>query len=415
MKRRYGILLLLTVGAAILAQCQNSVTNAPTKAKELRPLTQAEQQIATSSQSFGVDVFRNVVANEQKGKNVFISPLSLSMALAMTVNGAAGDTRTAMMKTLDVPNSNVTELDASYQSLMKLLLNVDPKVQMELANSIWYRNNFKVQQGFIDTCQNYYDAQVQGLNFGDGKSADVINKWVSGKTNGHISNLVKSPIPDSLVMYLINAIYFKGDWRHQFDKKNTATGDFTLSDGSKVKSQMMHMETPMPYYQSSQAQVLDMAYGDSVFSMTVLLPSPGTNIDDFVANLTREKLDNWIGQLQRRKVQIIMPKFKIEYSTDLNKVLSDMGMKVAFDPYKADFSNINPNAQLYISKVKQKSYVNVDEEGTEAAAATSVAIGVNAVVSVPVFRADRPFVYLIRERSSGAILFIGKMENPVSN
>jgi serpin B len=295
---------------------------------------------------------------------------------------------------------------------MKLLLNADPKVQMEIANSMWYKNDFKVQQGFIDTCQNYYDAQVKGLNFGDGKSADVINNWVSDKTNGRITNMVKSPIPGDIVMYLMNAIYFKGDWRHQFDKKNTASGNFTLSDGSKVQSQMMHMETPMPYYQSSEAQVLDMAYGDSVFSMTVLLPSPGTSIDDFVANLTREKLDNWIGQLQREKVQIIMPRFKIEYNTDLNKVLSDMGMQIAFDPIKANFSNINPNAQLYISKVKQKSYVNVDEEGTEAAAATSVSIGLSAVEPVPVFRADRPFVYLIRERSSGAILFIGKMENP---
>ncbi|HKI46394.1 MAG TPA: serpin family protein [Balneolales bacterium] len=412
MKRRYGILSLLIVSTAILAQCQNSITNPPTKAKELRPLTQTEQQIATSSQSFGVDVFRNVVANEQKGKNVFISPLSLSMALAMTVNGAAGDTRAAMMKTLDMSNSSMKDMNTSYQSLMKLLLNADPKVQMNLANSIWYRNTFQAQQNFISTCQSYFDAEVKGLNFSDSKSVDVINKWVSDKTNGHITNMVQPPIPGNIVMYLMNAIYFKGDWRHQFDKKKTKLEDFTLSDGTKVKPEMMNMETVMPYNQSSGTQVLDMAYGDSVFTMTVILPPAGTSIDDFVANLTRDKLDNWIGQLHNEKVNISIPKFKIDYTTDLNKVLSDMGMKVAFDPNNADFSNINPNEQLYISKVKQKSYVNVDEEGTEAAAATSVSIGVNAVISVPVFRADRPFVYLIRERSSGTILFIGKMENP---
>ncbi len=413
MKRRYGILCFIIINSVILAQCQNSITNPPTQVKELRTLTQAEQQIATSSQSFGVDVFRNVVANEDKGKNVFISPLSLSMALGMAVNGAGGDTKTSMMKAMKVSGLDMKGFDESYQSLMKLLLNADPKVQMEIANSIWYRNNFSVQQDFIKTCQSYFDAEVQGLNFGNGKSADVINNWVNDKTNGRITKMIQPPISSEIVMYLMNAIYFKGDWRHQFDKKNTKPEDFTLSDGTKVKPDMMNMETPMPFYQSEGTKVLDMAYGDSVFTMTVILPPTGTNIDDFVANLTSDKLGNWIGQLHNEKVNISMPKFKVEYNTNLNKVLSDMGMKVAFDPYNANFSNINPNGQLYISKVKQKTFVKVDEEGTEAAAATSIAIGLTAVERIPVFRADRPFVYLIRERSSGTILFIGKMENPV--
>jgi len=400
------------MNTVFLVQCQNSITNPRTQVKELRPLTQTEQQIATSSQSFGVDAFRNVVANEDNGKNVFISPLSLSLALGMTVNGANGDTKTAMLKALEVSGIDLKSLDESYQSLMKLLLNADPKVQMQIANSIWYRNGFTAQQDFIKTCQSYFDAEVRGLNFDDAKSADVINNWVNDKTNGRITKMIQPPISDEIVMYLMNAIYFKGDWRHQFDKKNTVPEDFTLSDGTKVKPDMMNMETHMPFYQSDGIKMLDMAYGDSVFSMTVILPPSGTNIDDFVANLTRDKLDTWIGQLHNVKVKITMPKFKIEYETDLNKVLADMGMKVAFDPLHADFSNINPDKQLYISKVKQKTYVKVDEEGTEAAAATSVSIRVTAIIDTPVFRADRPFVYLIRERSSGTILFIGKMENP---
>lgn len=420
MKRRYGILLCIVAVALTVTQCYNSVTNTNTDSlvRELRPLTQTEQKIATSSQSFGVDVFKNVVGNGDK--NVFISPLSLSMALAMTVNGAAGDTRTAMLKTLDVSDSNVQDLDASYQSLMKLLTNADPKVQMELANAIWYRNTFSVQQSFINTCQKYYGARVQGLNFKDNHSADIINNWVSDQTHGKITKMVQAPIDPNIVMYLMNAIYFKGNWRYQFDKKKTAPDDFTLSDGSKVRPEMMHVTTTMPFYGSDEVQMLDMAYGDSLFSMTVLLPPLGTSIDDFVAKLTRDKLNNWIGQLHPLNVQITMPKFKIKCDTTFKQALIKMEMGVAYDPLNADFTKINPDKKLHlhISKVEQKSFVNVDEKGTEAAAVTKVTVvtvicdcgGINDDY---IFNVDRPFVYLIRERTSGTILFIGKMENPL--
>lgn len=416
MKRAYGILLLLTISAIFLTQCQNTITNPDPSVKTLRPLTHTEQMLANSSQSFGVDVFRNLAENTA-GKNVFISPLSLSMALGMTVNGAADSTRTAMMNALEVSETDVPGLDASYQSLIKLLTNADPQVKMQLANSIWYRNTFQVQQNFIDTCKNFFGAQVQGLDFGSGNAANVINNWVSDKTNGLITKMVQPPISDTIVMYLINAIYFKGSWRYQFDKSKTEPGDFTLSNGRIVKPDMMQQTATFPTYRASDGtQMLDMAYGDSLFSMTVILPPSGTNIDTFISGLTRAKLDNWISQLYRTKIQVIIPKFKIAYDTTFNKVLADMGMGVAFSPKYANFTNINPDKSLHlhISQVKQKSYVKVDEEGTEAAAVTAVSMGVTAVgpTEPPVFRADRPFVYLIRERTSGTILFIGKMENP---
>lgn len=418
MKRRYGFLLSIVALAFLMTRCYNSITNTDTSAKGMRPLTQTEQKIATSSQSFGVDVFKSVV-NQQQNSNVFISPLSLSMALGMTMNGAAGDTRSAMLKTLGVTDSSVTDLDASYQSLTKLLLDADPKVQMELANSIWYRNTFHVQQDFIKTCQSYYDAAVQGLDFNNDGSADVINSWVSDKTHGKITKMIEPPIDRHIVMFLMNAIYFKGDWRYRFDKKKTAPGDFTLANGSKVRPEMMHLTGTMPCYFSGDVRMLDMAYGDSLFSMTVLLPPEGTNINDFVAGLTRDKLNNWISQLHPvNNLQVTMPKFKIAYKISLGSVLSDLGMGIAFDPLKADFTKINPDKSLHlhISKVDQKSYVNVDEEGTEAAAVTKVTVVYTSVsAGNPEFRVDRPFVYLIRERTSGTILFIGKMENPVSS
>lgn len=419
MKKRYLILGLIIVSALFLWQCKNSVTNATTDntVKNLRPLTATEQQIATSSQSFGIDVFRNLV-NNTSGKNVFISPLSLSMALAMTVNGAKDSTRSDMLYALDIPDTSVKQLDASYQSLTKLLINADPNVQLDLANAIWYRNTFKVEQNFIRTCKKYYGAQVQGLDFTSTNAVNTINNWVSNQTNGKITKMVNPPIQKTTIMYLMNAIYFLGNWRYQFDKKNTAPGKFTLSDSSVVRPEMMHMTATMPLYLSDKVQLLDMAYGDSTFSMDVLLPPKGTNIDNFVANLTRSKLNSWIGQLHREKVAVTMPKFKISYDTTFKNVLTKMGMGIAYDPLNANFTGINPDKRLHlhISKVEQKSYVKVNEEGTEAAAVTKVTISYASVGipnDPPVFIVNRPFVYLIRERSSGTILFIGKMANPM--
>jgi len=422
MKRRYLLLAGLIISTLFLWQCKSLLSNksktSDNTVKTLPALTNSEQKIATTSQTFGIDLFKNV-DDSAKGENVFLSPLSLSMALAMTTNGAKNNTRTAMMKTLEMPNMSVSDMNASYQNLIKLLINADPNVKMEIANSIWYQNNFNVLNNFIQTCENYYGAKVKGLDFGKSSSADTINHWVSDKTHGHIQKMVRFPFPPKTVMYLMNAIYFKGNWRYQFDKKNTQTGDFTLSNGSVVHPEMMHMTATLPMYQSSDVKMIDMAYGDSLYSMTVLLPLKGTNIDQFVSNLTQSKLNTWIGKLSRTKVDVTFPRFKISYKDILNGVLQNMGMGIAFSIKNADFTNINPDKSLHlhISQVKQKSYIDVDETGTEAAAVTSISM-VFTSVSTPQnqaipFVANRPFVYLIRERSSGTILFIGKMENPV--
>lgn len=417
MKRRYGMILATVVIALLLTQCYNSITNPVRTVDGLRPLTKSEQMIASSSQSFGIDVFKDVVREEQ-GNNVFISPLSLSMALGMALNGAAGDTRSAMMKTIDALDLSVQDMNASYQSLMKLLVRADPKVKMELANSIWYRDTFSAKQSFIKTCQSYYDARVQAMDFNDSQATKIINNWVSDKTHGKIEKMVDPPIPADAMMYLMNAIYFKGDWIFKFDSTATRPENFTLTDGSTVRPDMMRMSEKLPLYQSNELQMLDLAYGDSLFSMDILLPTASTNIDDFVSGLTRDKVDSWINELQVDTLNVIIPKFEMDYEITLNKMLADLGMGIAFSPGQADFSNINSDEELYISKVKQKSYIKVNEEGTEAAAVTIIEM-VNTSSTGPaprhvtLFKADHPFVYLIRERSSGTILFIGKMENPV--
>ncbi len=403
------------LAAVLLAGCGDSLTGPQKKSAGMKPLTRTEQQLATTSQNFGVDLFRQVNATQQ-GANVFISPLSLSMALGMVVNGAAGQTQADILKAMDLQGMSLQDMNTAFQGLSGALLAADPKVQMELANSIWYRNAFSVEKDFIQTDQKYYDAKVQGLDFNNGKqAAGIINGWVSDKTHGKITKMVSPPIPRDLVMYLMNAIYFKGDWRTQFDKKDTRPGPFTLSDGSKVQPEMMHMTSTLPVFMSDSVQAIDLAYGDSLFSMTILMPPAGTNIDHFVGNLSWNKLNTWIGELHATNVQLTMPKFEIKYKIGLIPVLTTMGMGIAFDKRKADFSKINPNGRLYISKVLQKSYISVDEEGTEAAAVTEIAASYATSVRGPqylVFNIDRPFVYLIRERTSGAILFIGKMENP---
>jgi serpin B len=411
MKNEIIVLLAIICCLASCSSLFKGDENQPERKKELaRALTDHEKQLVSSGNSFSFDLFRKVAAGE-KDKNMFISPLSISMALGMTLNGAEGTTRTGIKETLGMSEMELQAINQSYQSLIPLLLEADPKVKMRIGNSLWGHEGFDIRQSFKDTLKTYFDARVESLNFSDPGASDVINDWVQAQTNGRIEQIIED-IPDEMVLYLINTIYFKGDWLYQFDAEETRPQDFRLDDGSTVQVDMMNKKIPVATYRSEKVAMADLAYGDSLFTMTILMPGDSqTPIDRFVQeSLTASNVSEWIAQLNPGEMMVNLPKFESDYKKKLNEVLASMGMEEAFSDTKADFSNINPETQLFISEVMHKANITVDEKGSEAAAATSVGIGVTSVGRQ--FRVNRPFVYLIREQTTGTILFMGVMKDP---
>ncbi len=377
----------------------------------MRPLTPSEKSLVESAETFGLELFKAVEA-ENQNKDIFISPLSVSMALGMTLNGADSSTYQAMRQTLqftDLPNEDINR---SYESLLKLLINADPKVIMEIANSIWHRDDIPVESSFLETNRTYFDATIMPMNFSDPATVTTINNWVSNKTHGKITKVIDSIDPLTL-MFLINAIYFKGTWQFEFNKEKTADASFYLMGGETVNCRMMQLEGDLSYYADDQVQIVDLPYGDGAFSMTIILPANSNNLHSLIMTLNKTQWDYYTHQLNTSPVILEMPKFKLEYKLIMNQVLSKMGMAIAFDPFHADFSRINPQLQLYISSVLHKTFVQVDEEGTEAAAVTVVTIGTTSVGPQGFhMRVDRPFVFALRERQSGTLLFMGKILQP---
>jgi serine protease inhibitor len=405
-------LFLVPFIAIIFLYC----SKCPTKTIENTPsldLTAAEKSLLKSDNKFGFKLFQEVV-REEKDKNVFISPLSISMALGMTYNGANGSTQEAMKNTLELNGLTLQEVNESYQHLIKLFSELDPSVLFQIANSIWYRQSWTFEEDFIQLNKTYFDAVVSGLNFDDPHSADVINAWVNENTKGKITSIINPPIDPSMVMFLINAIYFKGTWTYQFDKNATREWPFLLPDNSTKPCQMMGQKSEFPYYENDDFQAVNLPYGKGDYCMIVFLPKWGKNVDSLIANLNQENFEVWLSEFHSDSGKVCLPKFILEYGLKLNDALKALGMSVAFDPDQADFTRMHPGAGLFISEVKHKTFVEVNEEGTEAAAVTSVGMELSALPPPLPFEIvmDRPFVFMIRENLSGAILFMGKIVEP---
>jgi len=396
----FSFALILTI-----ASCTSS--NEPTVYTPPRQLTAGEEKLVSVDNSFGFKLFKEV-NNEDGNKNVVISPLSISMALGMTVNGAAGETRDAMLKTMELYGLSMDEVNQSYRTLIDLLANLDPKVKFDLANSIWYRDNFPFEQTFFDLCKQYFDAEVTGLNFNESeKSKEIINNWVNEKTKGKIKEIVDE-IQDNSVMFLINAIYFKGAWKNQFDPKETHSGTFHKINGETQPCDLMKKEAQFKYAYNNYFQIVDLPYSFGDYSMTIFLPNYDKTLNECLNAFTQENYSQWISNLVTHKVIIELPKFKIEYEKELNDALKRLGMDIAFVEGRADFTNMSELGKyLYIDKVMHKTFILVNEEGAEAAAATSV--GIEVISMPPQMTMDRPFLFVIRDNHSGTILFMGKI------
>jgi serpin B len=379
-----------------------------------RPLTDAEIALADAGEAFAFDFLREVVREEDPAANVFVSPLSASMALGMALAGAEAGTFEAMRNALRLSGLEREGIGVSYRSLIDLLSGLDPTVRLEIGNSVWHREGFILEDAYVSEVERDFLARVAGLDFADPGAADVINAWVSEATEGLIDGIVDPPIDPLTVAFLINAIYFEGAWTLQFDPDRTVSGDFRRSDGSTVSVPFMSMsDEAFPYAETPGYQAIELPYGGEAFAMTVVLPSEAIGIEAFVESLDAEAWAEIIAGLRPTELLVALPKFTLEYEKNLNDVLKALGMEAAFDPAVADFSRMHREAldlQLHISRVKQKAFVDVDEEGTRAAAVTSVEIGVTS--APPMFRADRPFLFAIRERLSGALLFTGVVRDP---
>ena len=369
-------------------------------------------QVIASSNAFGFELFKQVIRNAEAGKNVMVSPLSVSLALSMTYNGAAGETRTAFEQTLMIGDLGRDQFNDVNKQLVTALLAHDSRVILEIANSIWYRQEYQILQGFIDRNQNFYNADVRPSDFDDPRTLDKINGWVDEKTHHKIDKIIDQINPESF-MFLINAIYFKGTWEYEFDKKETRDADFSLGEDAYVSVPFMHQKMDIDMLSNDLFSAVELPYGKGNWRMYLFLPNPDRSLDDLVGQLTIANWTNWINAFTPSKeVSVSIPKFKFSFEQSLNDALTVMGLGVAFTS-EADFRDMAPGLPLSISQVKHKTFIEVNEEGTEAAAVTSVEIVLTGIGNF--FFANRPFLYTIVEKSTGTILFIGQVVNPSLN
>ncbi|HPR32048.1 MAG TPA: serpin family protein [Prolixibacteraceae bacterium] len=399
------ILLPLFVFGLFLTSCDENVIDDP----KVIDLDLKSKELVAADNAFGIDLFKKILSEEED--NFTLSPLSISLALAMTYNGAKGETKAAMEEALRVSGLTTDEINASYQSLVKALLEADPKVTLEIAQSIWYRMGYNVLDTFKEVNQTYYDAEVNELDFSRSDAKDIMNGWIEEKTHDKIKNMIAEVKPDH-VMFLINAVYFNGEWTYKFDRKDTRKQDFVMQNGNTIEVDMMTKTDSVNYQSNELFSAIEMPYGRGNFTMVVLLPNSDKTCADVADELTPDNWKSWMESFSPvTELDIQFPKFKDEYKIKLNDVLSAMGMGIAFNP-GADFSGINRSGGIWIDYVQHNTFIDVSEKGTEAAAATVVAMIETAMPSPPVFHVNRPFIYAITEKETGAILFLGRIVQP---
>jgi len=366
--------------------------------------------LITAGSEFGLDLFRIILESDDCPENLMISPTSVAIALGMTYNGAEGETKTAFETTLRHQGLSREEINDIYQALIDYLLKADRKVIFEIANSIWYRQDFNVLQSFTDVNKKYYYADVRALDFNNANAVRIINDWVALKTHDKIKDVLDN-IPPEAVMYLINALYFNGMWKYQFDEKNSFTGSF-YGENDVVQVKYMKNESSYPYFENDMLSAVELPYGNGNYVMHVFLPKASKSLDEIIQSLNPETWKTWMDSFNLRdEVEVQLPKFKYEYKTLLNDPLIEMGLGIAFNG-PADFSGISPDYDLYISRVIHQTFIDVNEKGTEAAAVTVVEIRYTSMPEKTSFIVDRPFIYSISEKNTGALLFMGKVGNP---
>ena len=377
------------------------------------------QQVAQNTSNFAFNFFNALQQTQPDTATIFVSPLSLHMDLGMLLNGASGNTYAQLQNALALNGLSVDDINQTYETLLQSLPKADAQVQLALANSMWYKNTFSVESDYANTLKNYFQAAVYPSAFG-GSAVDSINNWASNNTNGKITHVLDNIDPDAL-MFLLNALYFKGEWAAQFDKSNTKPQTFTLENGAVKQVQMMQQTSAFAYSSNAAYSIIRLPYGNGQFSMTILLPNAGNKIEDVMNSFTANDWNTFQQDTFKMSVQVGLPRFTIPlYKVNLIPTMQQMGVTDAFSDMSANFSNINQdaiNGALFVYLLQQFTYLNVDETGSEAAAVTIGGMDLSVNVqpyTPPLFICDHPFGIIISENTSNTILFMGRIMNPNS-
>jgi serine protease inhibitor len=391
--------LLTLASALLLTNCQKEEAPEDNTPK-LRPLTTAERQTVSSANDFAYRAF-GALRQASPDDNLCISPLSVSAALTMAYNGADGTTKEAMKQALGVSGQTDLEINQSYQS----------RLTFSSANSLWHDKQYQLKAPFVQANQTYFGATVQSLDFSSPSAKNAINNWVVSNTQGRIPSIIDQTSPDD-ALYLLNAIYFKGAWTYRFDQSLTKLEAFHREDGSSKNVDFMALRKGRYLLHADNQQlVIDLPYGNRQFSMTFIMPQSPATLAEVASRLSSSQLTTWLAKADTAGTELHVPKFRLDYEQDLNTCLTQLGMGVAFSD-QANFSQMLASGpRLKITKVKHKTFLEVNEEGTEAAAVTSVGIGVTSALPT-VIRLDRPFLFLLREKSTNTILFMGQVTTP---
>ncbi|MFP4470052.1 MAG: serpin family protein [Bacteroidales bacterium] len=408
---KYTAISILLFCVIIFSACEKSNPDPGPQDPAVINLTPKASEVIGYTNNFGIRLFQ-AVAQDEPDENLMISPLSAGVALTMLLNGCDGNTYSQIKELLSYDDLSTEEINGAYRSLTEQLLAADPKVQLALANAVWYRNGFVVKSPFVETMQTDFDARTESLDFSSPLALETINGWAADNTNGKI-NQVLDQISGDAMMFLMNALYFKGDWTWQFDPELTADGPFYLQDGTSITVPMMQGKINAKTFMGEGFAALELFYGRKNFSMVIVLPDDG--LENWLENLEPSGWTSVTTGLDQEsflhEVMVTLPKFSFEYEKRLNDQLQALGMSDAFNPALADLSRI-ADAQLFVSFVKQNTFIDVNEEGTEAAAVTTIGVETTSV-GEDQFDVDRPFVFAIREQTTNTLMFIGKVENPL--
>ncbi|MBC7326694.1 serpin family protein [bacterium] len=372
------------------------------------------QAIVQANNRFALELYR-FYSQKYSGENILFSPLSLSSAFAMLQEGAKGKTAEEISDVFHFPADRETQRKG-FQEVYSSLNKPDRESKLSIANALWAQKSFPILSDYLETIREYYGGEATNLDFrADPESSRrTINKWVEDRTNNKIKDLLpRGAINTTTRLVLTNAIYFKGFWLFPFDKNLTKEDDFKVGPDKKVKVKMMAHSKALsfPYAESDDFQMLELPYEGRDISMILLLPK-NISLEQLEKRLNYENLNKWMGMLGIKEVKVYLPRFKLERKYSMVEDFKKLGMPSVFDAGKADFSGITGKRDLYVTGVVHKAYVDVNEEGTEAAAATGIVLGKTAIATTYIFRADHPFIFFILEKTTGSILFIGRVYNP---
>jgi serine protease inhibitor len=397
-----GVLLAFLL---VFTGCRQQKADLPSPSPPVDP------QLIAANTEFGFDLFAELRKETPTG-NVFLSPLSVAMALHMTYNGSGTTTKEAMADVLAIQRMSFDELNQANAALRQGLESPGPGITLSIANSLWSRQGCPFAKDFLQTNRDYYGARIGELDFGDPAAVKVMNDWVREATEQRIDGIVEAPIGELVTLIILNAAYFKGEWQDPFLKEDTHPGEFTLLDGTRKPVPLMSRTGKVACYQGEGFRAAHLPYGRGRFGLDIFLPDPNSTLDQLCARAGQPGWDEPLRQAQKTEILLELPRFRVEWASSLLDALTALGMGIAFD--EADFRPMQPDRPArWIGDVRHKAFLEVNEQGTEAAAATEVLMPeAGSPVGPTSFTVDRPFLCVIRDNETGALLFLGVVTDP---